>query len=137
MSKLGYKITSVLICDQIRREDNGKEIIIGVYRDVIIVPSLPCTMPSITFRVSATLEHTNFKTMRLSVIGPTRHKYFEYESDISILEVDEPLIVISASTAPKISEAGVYTIKVSLDGPLRKIGQFSVRLPQSDSEAVT
>jgi hypothetical protein len=34
----------VLLCDDVRREDNGKFIIIGVYNNVIGIPELPATL---------------------------------------------------------------------------------------------
>jgi len=33
--------SSVVICDDIRQETNGKQILIGVYGNVILVPSMP------------------------------------------------------------------------------------------------
>jgi hypothetical protein len=35
-----------LICDDVRREDNGKLIIIGIYTGVVLVPQLPLVMPA-------------------------------------------------------------------------------------------
>jgi hypothetical protein len=34
-------VKHVVVCDDIRREDNGKEILIGVYSGGIIVPQFP------------------------------------------------------------------------------------------------
>lgn len=39
------KITSALICDDIRREITGKDILIGVYAGDLIVPAVPFTFP--------------------------------------------------------------------------------------------
>src|SRR5438046_2215625 len=38
-----------LICEEVRREDNGKLMIIGVYNEVIVVPQIPFVLPSMTF----------------------------------------------------------------------------------------
>src|SRR5438874_2406821 len=38
-----------VICDEVRREDNGKMILIGVYNTVMIVPQIPFPMASLTF----------------------------------------------------------------------------------------
>ena len=38
------QIEAVVICDQIRFENNGKALFIGVYNDVIMSPTLPLTM---------------------------------------------------------------------------------------------
>jgi hypothetical protein len=46
--KIGRQ-ASVLICDDIRREDNGKEIYLGVYSGGIIVPFVPFILPKLCF----------------------------------------------------------------------------------------
>lgn len=37
-----------LLCDEVRREDNGKLLIIGLYTPNILVPQLPFIFPSLT-----------------------------------------------------------------------------------------
>lgn len=37
-----------LLCDDVRREDNGKLIILGLYFGVITVPQFPATLPLLT-----------------------------------------------------------------------------------------
>lgn len=37
-----------IICDDVRREDNGKLIVLGMYLDVIVVPSFPTVLPLFT-----------------------------------------------------------------------------------------
>jgi hypothetical protein len=38
-----------LMCDEMRREDNGKLLLIGVYQDVILASQFPFALPGITF----------------------------------------------------------------------------------------
>lgn len=44
MSERGFRIDSLLLCDDIRKEDNGKAIIIGVYTGDIVVPKFPAAL---------------------------------------------------------------------------------------------
>jgi hypothetical protein len=44
----GYTI----FCDDVRQEDNGKLLLIGVYAGVMFVPSFPFAAPRLTFRVT-------------------------------------------------------------------------------------
>lgn len=42
------KIENVIICDEVRKEDNGKHLIIGVYPNNMLVPEFPANLaPSI------------------------------------------------------------------------------------------
>lgn len=38
------KAHAAIVCDQVRREDNGKEILIGVYSSDILIPLFPATL---------------------------------------------------------------------------------------------
>jgi hypothetical protein len=38
------KVLFGIVCDEVRREDNGKLLLIGVYGDSIIVPALPASL---------------------------------------------------------------------------------------------
>ena len=44
MTERGFFIDSVLLCDDIRGEVNGKAILIGVYCGDIIVPKAPASL---------------------------------------------------------------------------------------------
>src|SRR4051794_1678383 len=50
-SEPSFVIRSLLICDDIRQERNGKEIIIGVYTGAIIFPKLPAKLNRVLFRI--------------------------------------------------------------------------------------
>jgi len=39
----------LLLCDEVRREDNGKLIVLGLYTPDVSVPQIPFVMPSLTF----------------------------------------------------------------------------------------
>lgn len=47
-----------IFCDDIRTEDSGKQIFIGVYHDSLVVPSFPILLPSFCIYTSA---HTRFE----------------------------------------------------------------------------
>ena len=43
------KLIDLILCDEIRREDNGKLLVIGMYLGAILVPRFPFRMPSLAF----------------------------------------------------------------------------------------
>lgn len=51
-----------LLCDDVRREDNGKLILIGLYTPHIVIPMLPMGFPSLSFVIAFTSD------------GPARHQ---------------------------------------------------------------
>lgn len=46
---MAIKHKYTLICDDVRKEDNGKLILIGLYQKVIALPQIPYILPSLTF----------------------------------------------------------------------------------------
>ena len=43
------RLIDVTLCDEIRREDNGKFLFTGVYTGHVLVPRLPFDLPTLTF----------------------------------------------------------------------------------------
>jgi Family of unknown function (DUF6941) len=63
-----------LFCDDVRREDNGKDILIGVYADALIVPrKLPIVIPQM-FAVVHYVEPDGFtnEAVRMQIFVPGR-----------------------------------------------------------------
>ena len=49
MSAQSPKLVDLIVCDEVRREDNGKLLVIGMYLGSILVPRVPFRMPRLTF----------------------------------------------------------------------------------------
>jgi hypothetical protein len=49
MSAQAPKLLDLTLCDEVRREDNGKLLIIGMYLGAILVPRVPFRMPRLSF----------------------------------------------------------------------------------------
>lgn len=53
-TKSGPIVRYALICDDVREEKSGKETLVGVYNEKIIVKSLPTLLPKLCFRIRIT-----------------------------------------------------------------------------------
>ena len=49
MSAQTPKLLDLILCDEVRREDNGKLLVIGMYLGSILVPRVPFRMPRLSF----------------------------------------------------------------------------------------
>ena len=58
--KENYTVKWITIADDMRTEDNGKRLIIGMYEDVVIVPALPYVMPTFAARFDLTVEKLEY-----------------------------------------------------------------------------
>jgi hypothetical protein len=79
------KVTSALICDDIRREITGKDILIGVYAGDIIVPQVPFSIPlTLWFELSPEKTGPHKVSVRLSYAG---EEVFKLEAGIDVQSV--------------------------------------------------
>jgi hypothetical protein len=64
------ELITTVICEDIRREDNGKPILIGVYPTDMIIANLPATIVLCIYMNVKTKKEGNYET-KLRIIGQT------------------------------------------------------------------
>ncbi|TCM78619.1 hypothetical protein [Rhizobium sp. BK068] len=98
------KIHNFTVCDQVRREDNGKFIIIGAYANEILFHSLPSTF---NFTIWFLLEHERTGADRFTVRG-------------RIDQLEEPVLKVEGETEvadiKQWDPIGIMS-SLNLDGP--------------------
>lgn len=123
-----YTVRSVIICDDVRKENNGKEILIGVYNEAVVVPTIPFVLPTFCVRFSLKVEKEYFNFIQAQIRDPNERVV----ADVSgTLKIDN--IKANASSSMRfapltIPTAGQYSIYFALEGPLQKVGEFEVWL---------
>lgn len=130
----GFKINAILVCDEIRREENGKFIFLGVYSDAVIVKSFPARLQSFTVYISGHVDNKDIKKVSFCIEGPKKIKMIEGIHDFKINKVDEQVVFIFALQAPVFYVEGEYIIKLGLDSSPRKVSTFVVREPSNKDE---
>src|SRR4051794_4058924 len=63
------RFETAIVCDDIRREDNGKEILIGVYSGDITVATFPANL-RLFFWISTFVEEGGEQVVNMRVLGP-------------------------------------------------------------------
>jgi hypothetical protein len=64
---MSVKHSYTIICDDVRREDNGKLIILGMYLGVIAVPQLPSLLSSLTILTTFETDRPGSWSWKLTV----------------------------------------------------------------------
>jgi hypothetical protein len=123
------------MCDEVRREDNGKFIILGLYTPNISVMSLPSMIPSLTFFQYLEAERLGVFSQRISLNS--------LETGRTIASSTSMLNVLPQANQPApwtilngigfrnvlIDRAGVYNLSVQFEGQAEPlIHQFDVVL---------
>lgn len=104
-----------VICDDVRREDNGKSILIGVYSHDIIVAKLPATFSLASYIVGTVtgVDEAKFET-RVKVNNEVMHSG---RGTIRITSRDNPYFTLVSPALPlEIAEEGELVLDAKIEG---------------------
>jgi hypothetical protein len=128
------KIRSVILCDDARQEMNGKEILIGVYNDIIIFSKFPAFLRQLIIRISCDIVDGDAKSISMYVKDPSGTTVFENRLLIPP-EIGEHQVIGYIIQGLTFYSEGTYSVEVSIaDDPPLRISDFVVRSPQSEEE---
>jgi hypothetical protein len=123
----------ILICDDFRREDNGKFILIGLYTPDMVVQQIPFPMPTLTFFLNLesdrpgnfgfriTLQHQESGTILGQAMGM-----------IPVLNPAVPIIMPVKIGGIQFNSVGLYSFSMTIDGqndPLVATWNVVLRVP--------
>lgn len=87
------KITSVIICDDVRREMSGKDILIGVYSGTINVPAYPANFPAaFWFEIEPT--QLGSLPIEIKIEPPSGNPPFQVSVSLDVHEIDTSVFVM-------------------------------------------
>lgn len=124
------KFDSVIVCDDIRREDNGKALLIGVYAGDILVPRFPAAMQlsfyiigSARKGVAATMEFRIQHTLQNRETPATKAK-----ANIIGAEIGRSSVVVLPRVPFNFDEATDLTTSILEGAEWRVLDRKRVRL---------
>jgi hypothetical protein len=112
---------SGIVCDDVRREASGKDIIIGVYSGAIVVGSFPTNI-LVSLYVPVTFQRSGTGTVLFQVRGP---------HGVELINGSVPLEVFSVTEMGAITIVGM-PLQVQTQGEL----DFQLKAPDGDWESV-
>lgn len=134
---------TTIFCDDIRREDSGKEIIIGVYGSDLIVPE-PVVLPKLVIRVNAyTDADYPFKDFAIKILFDDQtliHETFPADVWLSMVEKQSDIIAPSGAVkrfdakfvleiAPfKITKSGTLRVRILAETEEIRAGALTIRV---------
>jgi hypothetical protein len=120
-----------LVCDDVRQENNGKFIVVGLYTGIMAVPQLPATLPFLTFFMFVEADRPgNFPfRMRLENME-TGQRLVE---GMGNMNVQKPGIGASPIRIGPLqfTNFGTYNFVVTIDGQEPIVTSFEVMFPPS------
>jgi hypothetical protein len=130
---------ALVLCDDVRFENNGKLLLIGVYSDVVQVVKLPLQMRSIGLAIKAKVLETGKFPFSVSVSDPQGNKLLDANGELNYEGEAGRTIWFPVVMGPALlTIEGSYAVRISLgDGPfveenflVRKTGVPEVRVTE-------
>ncbi|MDY0873119.1 DUF6941 family protein [Dongia rigui] len=128
-----YRLGTLTICDDVRLEINGKETIVGLYNNVLVVPSVPHRMLKLCFRLPLFLAEPVSSKAKFEVFSPSGKVMLSAEGDIEVKTIEEesPAPFTIAVGNALLPEFGTYHVKFIIGpGKPKRVASFLVRQPR-------
>lgn len=128
-----YKFVSLIMCDDCRREDNGKDILIGTYSGTMISPIIPFLLPTFALRFEIIPKQREYKKTIALMKTPNGEEIFRIEGNLVINRPEFAATFFYKVSPLTIVMAGEYKIYLGLDEEPEEIASLKVlqeELPQ-------
>ncbi len=118
-----------IMCDEVRQENNGKLLLIGVYQDAMLVSQFPVVLPGLTFMMKLESDRPGMWTARMRLQHlDTGEKLLEA---LGAINFQRPGIAINPVRLPifQLKAPGVYHFVMEVEGQTEPIlYEFTVGL---------
>lgn len=109
--------TFTIVCDDIRREDNGKLIILGMYMGTLTVPMLPFLFPTLTIVSLFRGDRPESWPWRLSIQNLEHNNQVIAEArGFATIPAPGPGVMPVKFAPLQVTQAGAYNVVFEIEG---------------------
>lgn len=128
-----YVVQSVIICDDVRQESNGKEILIGVYNDVMLFSAFPAVLPHLNFRIVVDFRGERFEHFTVAIHDDGANvPRMSMTQPVGATKAGQSAIVLVGTGQIKFSQPTTLSVLFGADREPVRIGGIAVRLAQGE-----
>lgn len=126
------EISSVIICDDVRKEVSGKDILIGVFSGGISVPAYPAVLRTALW-IEIEPQHVGVINCELKIETPSGNPPFEMGFDLEVIEVGTAVFVMNGIPLALEKDGHVVVTAKLGDGDWREVKRKPVvrQIPQT------
>lgn len=107
---LPFEVETVVVCDDIRQEKNGKWLLIGVYGSDILVPAFPADF-RLAIWILADPKEVGPSQVKLRIVGPHDSTMVEGELEYDIRQMS-PTILAMAGLPVQVQSEGLIKVEM-------------------------
>jgi hypothetical protein len=117
-----------IICDDVRREDNGKLIILGMYMGTITVPSFPAVLPTLTILSLVESDRPGQWSFRLAIQNLERGNAVMEARGFANVPQPGPAVMPIKFGGARFEERGNYTVTLEVEGQREPLAVVPLRV---------
>jgi len=129
-----YLIQAVHVCDDVRREDTGKEILIGVYNRAIVVEAFPVKLAQLVVHLHIEMISQSAKEIRFRIVDETGKERAAGRHPISRIPLDQNLVFKFQVQNVTFAEQTDLDIQCSIDRVPETVVRLTVRAFSTEEE---
>jgi hypothetical protein len=112
---MDLKLLAALVCDDWRREDNGKEILLGIYTGGIVVPQIPVAL-QICLWLYVQPPEPGVAQFDLRILEPSHKEVLQANFQFQVASTEHPMTVPLVRLPFQISQLGTFKFQWKLPG---------------------
>jgi hypothetical protein len=128
-----FEVRNVILCDDGRREISGKEILVGVYNDVLIVGGFPALVERLFVRVVIRADPEFVGDFGFGVWDDKGNAIAELAGGLSAVP-DRNRVFGFTLRALSFQSEGTYKVRFRLGDTQKDVLDFDVRVPADATE---
>jgi hypothetical protein len=121
-----YKLISLVMCDDARREDNGKEILIGTYSGSMLVPAVPYILPTFAIRFEIIPSRTEYRRVIALLKNPKNEEVFRIEGALAVASPNIQASFFYRASPVLLAMTGEYKVFLGMDEDPEEVGSLTI-----------
>jgi hypothetical protein len=121
-----FEVRSFLICDEVRNEVSGKQLIVGAYAGVILMPFVPFLGRIFTIRFEIKANRSHFDHVQCTVTRPDNTTFYHYDMPFNISYPQYPMPLVFENYLPNFEHVGDYGVFLAMDSAPIHVGSFTI-----------
>ena len=115
---------SMLVCDEIRDEVGGKQIIIGAYSGVILLSLVPF-YGKLTLRFEINIDKPHVDHAECTILRPNGSIFYHYTKPFDVKFPLYPNSIVFTLTE-NFEHIGIYAVLLAMDSTPIRVGDFEI-----------
>jgi len=129
-----YTLLSTIIADDIRREDSGKDIVIGVFNEALIVGEVPTMLATFAVRFSLRSKKEKYNIVIVTINSPDGNEVVRFTGAVLFEDIKYMSSFFYKCSPFPLQCAGKYEIYLDMDGSKELASTFEVVLKQLEAQ---